>query len=98
MENIKTESDRIKVEIIIRDGCNFSYETLRSLLQSRAQYPEMVLSVVDIADSGDSRQTIGGITPSIWVNNKLWFLGSFSEETFHSRLALMSSSRAINQV
>ncbi|NQT63165.1 MAG: hypothetical protein HQ556_09440 [Candidatus Marinimicrobia bacterium] len=96
MENINTDSDQIRVEIIIRDGCNFSYETLKSLLKSRELYPEMVLRVVDIADSGDNRQTIGGITPSIWVNNKLWFLGSFSAETFHSRLSSMSSSRAIN--
>ena len=96
MENINTDSDQINVEIIIRDGCNFSYETLKSLLQSREQYPEMVLSVVDIADTGANRQTLGGITPSIWVNNKLWFLGSFSAETFHSRLSSMSSLEAIN--
>ncbi|MBT4034815.1 MAG: hypothetical protein HOB84_01370 [Candidatus Marinimicrobia bacterium] len=96
MENINTESDQIIVEIIVRDGCNFSYETLKSLLESRELYPGMVLRVVDIADSEDNRRTIGGITPSIWVNNKLWFLGSFSEETFHSRLSSMSSPEGIN--
>ena len=91
MENINTDSNQIKVEIIVRDGCNYSYHTLKSLLQSREQFPDMILSVVDIADSAENRQTIGGITPSIWVNNKLWFLGSFSVETFHSRLSLLSS-------
>ncbi|MBT3228224.1 MAG: hypothetical protein HOD43_13845 [Candidatus Marinimicrobia bacterium] len=96
MEKANAEQDQIKVEIIIRDGCNFSYETLKSLLLSRDQFPDMTLNVVDIAESADNRQTIGGITPSIWVNNKLWFLGSFSAETFHSRLSSMSSATHLN--
>jgi len=96
MENINAGSNLIQVEIIIRPGCNYSYETLKSLLQSRDLYPEMTLSVVDIADSADNRRTIGGITPSIWVNNKLWFLGSFSTETFHTKLSALSSPSSSN--
>ncbi len=96
MENIHTDPDQIKVEIIVREGCNFSYNTLKSLVQSLELFPEMILSVVDITDTADNRQTIGGITPSIWVNNKLWFLGSFSLETFHSRLSSLSSSRGLD--
>jgi len=51
----------------------------------------MHLDVVDIADSPRDRQTLGGITPSIWVNDELWFLGSFSREDFNQRLDLIIS-------
>lgn len=95
MEKIITESDLIRVEIIVREGCNFSYKTLKSLLLCREQFPEMIVRVVDIAESGDNRRTLGGITPSIWVNNKLWFLGSFSAETFRTRLSLISAPQAV---
>ncbi|MCF7825192.1 MAG: hypothetical protein K9M55_11960 [Candidatus Marinimicrobia bacterium] len=94
MNNDNAEVNQIQVEIIVREGCNFSYQTLKSLLLSRVQYPSMKLSVVDIADCAEGRQSIGGITPSIWVNNKLWFLGSFSSESFHARMsALMSTTQ-----
>ena len=76
----------INVEVIIRPGCNFSYRTLKTLLQSKAEFPSMAVKVVDIAESGKNRQTLGGITPSIWVNGDLWFLGSFSADKFRSRL------------
>jgi len=89
MNKIKSDSNKIKVEIIVRDGCNFSYETLKSLLLLRDDHPEMMLSVVNIDQNTDNRRTIGGITPSIWVNNKLWFLGSFSSEKFQTRLSAL---------
>jgi len=96
MGKTTAEPEKIKVEIIIRDGCNFSYKTLKSLLLSRDLFPEISLVVVDIADSANDRQTIGGITPSIWVNNKLWFLGSFSSDTFHFRLSVLRTADHIS--
>ncbi len=74
----------------MRDGCNFSMNTLKSLLSIRKQYSGMTLEVIDISKCPDDRKSLGGITPSIWVNDKLWFLGSFSLEKFHSRLSTIA--------
>jgi len=84
--------NQIQVEIIVREGCNFSYQTIKTLLLCRAQYPAMKLSVVDIADCGSNRRSLGGITPAIWVNDNLWFLGSFSSKTFHTRMSILIST------
>lgn len=86
MKGTNSGNHPINVDIIIRPGCNFSYRTLKTLLQSKTQFPSMNVKVVDIAASGKNRKTLGGITPSIWVNGELWFLGSFSVDKFHDRL------------
>jgi len=46
----------------------------------------MEIVVVDIAHSGEHRRTLGGITPSIWVNDELWFMGSFSTDKFLAKV------------
>ena len=90
MERIDQKSNQIRVEIIIRDGCNFSFQTIKSLLQTQKEFPEMALQIIDIADTGPDRNTLGGITPSIWVNDKLLFLGSYSSELFYQQMATLS--------
>ncbi|NQV29661.1 MAG: hypothetical protein HQ508_02120 [Candidatus Marinimicrobia bacterium] len=87
MEATYSSINPINVEVVIRPGCNFSYRTLKSLLQCKKVFPSMDVKVLDIAASGKNRQTLGGITPSIWVNGELWFLGSFSVDKFHNRLS-----------
>jgi len=86
MTSTKSGIGPITVEVVIRPGCDFSYRILKTLLQSKAHFPSIDVQVVDISDTGMNRQTLGGITPSIWVNGELWFLGSFSADKFHARL------------
>jgi len=50
----------------------------------------MLLSIVNIADQANNNRKAGGVTPSIWVNSELWFLGSFTPETFQSRLLALT--------
>jgi len=90
MKEPNSDLQQIKVEIVVRDGCNHSYKTLRSLLQIRDEHPEMLLSIVNIADQANNNRKAGGVTPSIWVNSELWFLGSFTPETFQSRLLALT--------
>lgn len=86
------DTRKFKVEIIIREDCKFSNNTLNSLLSVRKYYSGMTLEVINIAECPDERKSLGGITPSIWVNDKLWFLGSFSLDNFHSRLSILPNN------
>ncbi len=88
MEN-KTDNP-LKVELIVRDGCNFSFRTLRSLLHTQKQLPGMEINVVEITDSDEHKHSLGGITPSIWVNDELWFMGSFSADKFLAKVETLA--------
>lgn len=89
MDSTLNSPNQIKVEVIIRDDCFFSRTTLESLQAIMVKHPNLNLQVTDIAESSIERRIVGGITPSIWVNDQLWFLGSFSAEKFDSRLNSM---------
>jgi len=81
-----TISDRVKVEVIVREGCRYSDRVLNELAQIRQDFPDMAFEVVLASDSRIKKRSRGGITPSIWVNDKLWFLGTFCSEKFYSKM------------
>lgn len=86
MIKAKTEAPPIRVEIIVRDGCELSIKTVKALLRTKKLLSGMTLKITDISESGPYRNTVGGITPSIWVNDELWFLGSYSQDSFLGKL------------
>ncbi len=80
----------IQVELIVREECDFCDRINRQLFQLNDNYPEMKLDIKNITEMQADRMTLGGITPSIWVNGKLWFLGSFDQEKFLTRMNALS--------
>ena len=78
---------KIKVQIVVREdclSCAQTHEDLDSYCRSRES---LSLEVVDL-DKGETppggRQSC--ITPAIWVNKKLWYLGGFDIDRFHERI------------
>jgi len=82
MKEQQSTGDPIHVEVITRQGCAYSLKTIESLLMISHRHPELTLTIMDAAEVETTRRTFGGITPSIWVNDQLWFLGSFDFHRF----------------
>ncbi|MCK5795342.1 MAG: hypothetical protein KAH12_11585 [Anaerolineales bacterium] len=81
--------DPVKIEVVIREGCSYSDRVLDEIIHLKNQFPAIVLEVINASSLPSNGRFKGGITPSIWVNGKLWSLGSYCSETFHQKLALM---------
>lgn len=91
-----TITEEIKVELLVRHGCSFCDRINQELLQIQQDYPEMILHIKDISEIQETRSHMGGITPTIWVNEELWFLGSFNSDTFCSRMNALKGQPAHN--
>ncbi len=86
MSKVVKRNSTIKVELIIRDNCNYCDRISHALSQLNDSYPELRIITKNITQVQGSRQSIGGITPAIWVKDKLWFLGSFNSDIFCDRI------------
>jgi len=91
MKNSEPITEQLNVEVIIRPGCRYSDRVLNELNAARVDFPQMTLAIVDINESGNNRRPLGGITPSIWVNGKLLFLGTYSQPRFYKKMKKLSS-------
>ncbi len=84
---MNTVSDPVKVELVVRDGCRYSDRVLDEMQQMSNNFPEMMVEVVAASDPQKGNRPRGGITPSIWVNGKLWFLGTFCPKKFTTKMS-----------
>jgi hypothetical protein len=86
----------IKVYLIVRDGCSFSDRVVKTLKSISNSNPDIDLSIEDVGNVTLEKLRSGGITPSIWVNGELWFLGAFNELTFQEKIELLAISPNIH--
>ena len=91
MENSAVTTEQLNVEVIIRQGCQYSDRVLNELTAAQVDFPLMTLVIADINDPANKRRPLGGITPSIWVNGKLLFLGNYSQPRFYKKMKKLSS-------
>ena len=80
-------SNKIRVQLIVRDDCPYCRHVQKDL-QRYCQEKEFIsLELVDLDNGG---RAPGGkqmfITPAVWVNDKLWSLGEFDVARFHERV------------
>jgi hypothetical protein len=91
MKPVEQINQDIKVEILVRSGCTYSERTLKELEYICHINPNTILEIIHTDDPEPCRKSFGGITPSIWVNGKLWYLGSFNDVKFRAKLRALSS-------
>ena len=75
----------IDVHVFIREGCHFSARILDELHGICKELPIINLSIKDVTEVQQEKPMSGGITPSIWVNGELWFLGISIQICFRKR-------------
>jgi hypothetical protein len=82
---------KIIVQLIKRDSCRIC-DSVQNQLQRYIRAVDMVdLQIIDL-DSGDSlppkRQCY--ITPAIWVEDRLWYLGGFDITRFGEKISKLA--------
>lgn len=94
MRETKDNPNQINVELIVRSDCGFCDRINDELIQMNLHFPEMCIATKHISEIGNEKRPMGGITPSIWVNGELWFLGSFDNEIFQNRIQVLATKLA----
>jgi len=80
----------IEVEVLIRNGCSYSDRVLTELKIICQSLPNIKIQIHNNSDPEPCRKSFAGITPSIWVNGKLWYLGSFNAKKFENKLKALT--------
>lgn len=75
----------INIEILIRKGCPLSERTGKAIKEICGRFEQVRLSIYDISINPAKRPSIS-ITPSVWANDELWYLGSFDPQGFEQKL------------
>ena len=80
------------VQVIIRNSCKVCDRVLNQTKSISQKFPLIKIQVFNV----DKEQTIPNhcqsfITPAVWVNGKLWFLGGFDYDRFCEKLMLLEN-------
>ncbi|MBT3663162.1 MAG: hypothetical protein HOG73_02130 [Candidatus Marinimicrobia bacterium] len=78
------------VQVVVRDSCKICDRVLDQIKSVSKQFPHIVVQTFNLDHEHaipDYCQTF--ITPAIWVNGKLWYLGGFDYNRFCEKLILL---------
>jgi len=87
MKNNYSKGRPIQVQLIVRPSCGICKRVHKELTQIRGKHEAMHLQVFNL-EQGDplpqGKQPF--ITPAVWVNGSLWYLGGFDPQRFEEKL------------
>jgi len=87
MKSNNSEDRPVQVQLIIRPSCGICKRVQEELDKLRGKYTTMQLQVYDV-EKGNTlpkgKQPF--ITPAVWVNGSLWYLGGFDPHRFEEKL------------
>lgn len=87
MKNNNSTDNSVLVQLIIRPSCGICKRVHQELANLHRKHQAMELQVYDL-DHGDAlpqgKQPF--ITPAVWVNGSLWYLGGFEPQRFEEKL------------
>lgn len=80
------ENIKVDVKFLMRESCNECKEVLRilSIYMKDKSYIKFTIIDLDNDDSFDRKHS--SITPSIWVNDRMWFAGRVNMERFDEKI------------
>ena len=81
MENIKVD-----VMFLMRESCNECNEVLRNLTIYMKDKNFIKFTIIDLDNENNFDSKHSSITPSIWVNDRMWFAGSLNMEIFDNKI------------
>ena len=78
----------IKVEVIflMRESCYECKEVLRTLSIYMKDKNHINFTIIDLDDENNFKRKHSSITPSIWVNDKMWSAGRVNIEGFDNKI------------
>ena len=80
------ENIKVDVMFLMRESCNECKEVLRILLIYMKDKNYIKFTIIDLDDDNNFDRKHSSITPSIWVNNKMWSAGKVNINRFDKKI------------
>ena len=80
------ENIKVDVMFLMRESCNECREVLRILSIYMKDKNHINFTIIDLDDDNNFIRKHSAITPSIWVNNKMWFAGKVNINRFDEKI------------
>ncbi|MFC1527315.1 thioredoxin family protein [Candidatus Neomarinimicrobiota bacterium] len=80
--------ERIKVDVmfLMRESCNECKEVLRILSFYMKDKDYINFTIIDLDNENDFKWKYSSITPSIWVNDRMWSAGKVDIDRFDEKI------------
>ena len=80
------ENIKVDVMFLMRESCNECIEVLRILSIYMKDKTHINFTIIDLDDDNNFKRKSSSITPSIWVNDKMWSAGRVNIERFDDKI------------
>jgi len=80
------ENIKVDVLFLMRESCNECKEVLRILSIYMKAKNHINFTVIDLDEENNFKLKHSSITPSIWVNDRMWFAGRVNMERFDKKI------------
>ena len=80
--------DNIKIDVlfVMRDSCDECKEVLRIVSNYMEEKNHLNFTIIDLDNNSNFKRRHFSITPSIWVNDKMWSAGKFNVDRFNKKI------------
>ncbi len=99
MKSDLTTKNTILVQLIVRDSCPICDKIQTFLEGCRPSHPGMKVQVFNL-DHGDVIPEYSQcfVTPALWVNGSLWYLGGFDPRRFEEKIQFLEHNAVLNSI
>lgn len=84
----ESNSQKIRVLLISSESCKICQDVYDDLWRYNNTNNNIDLKVVDASEMEDSEKCCV-ITPALWVNDSLWYFGSFDMNRFDEKIKML---------
>lgn len=91
------DNKKIDVLFLMRESCQACKEVLKILTIYMKENDHINFTIIDLDDDNFKRKH-SSITPSIWVNNNMWYAGGIDINKFDKKITKLISKTSITKI
>lgn len=91
------DNKKIDVLFLMRESCQACKEVLKILTIYMKENDHINFTIIDLDDDNFKRKH-ASITPSIWVNNNMWYAGGIDINKFDKKITKLISKTSITKI
>ncbi len=80
------ENIKVDVSLIIRKSCHACKEVLSVLATYMNRQSHINFTIIDLDEENSFKWQHSTITPSVWINDKMWYAGKVNIERFDEKI------------
>ena len=82
---------KVDVLYLMRYSCDLCREILKNLSEYMNDKRDIDFKIIDLDSSNEYKMKHSSITPAVWVNNKMWYAGSFDIKKFDKKITELNN-------